>query len=385
MMIKSKNIHQILFVILVILLILLLVKLVWDSYQAYTIKEHYVGLSKVDKFVDMMEKKYTKVDREAKTVTQCIKKRNYQGSDADRDTYGLPKLESEDENCQTISYKYHFNREDAIKLVKDKIATSQLLMDAGIPVPKFFKFTFTHTMDNIMAQEKLLSQMNDAGITFPIVLKQIYGTFGIDVFTHIKDIEMAGKTLETMREKGYKELMCEEQIDGHCYRVFVFNGEIMDVIQRSAPFVIGDGVNTVRSLIDMRNKRQLEKRLFETKNVTESYITDQGYKMDDILPKEKSLIITTVINMHNGADIKRIPIESVPEINRNIFIQANQVLGIKCSGIDFLSPNITLSYKENNGRILEINGTPDTEIHTIVSEQSGDRFDIYEKIATNVF
>ena len=383
MMFTNKTI----FILLVILLLILFAKLAVDYYHSSMEKttEHYVGLSKVDRFVDMLEKKYTKVDREAKTVTQCIKKRNYQGSDAGRDTYGLPKLESEDENCQTISYKYHFNREDAIKLVKDKIATSQFLMDAGIPVPKFFKFAFTPTMDNIMAQEKLLSQMNEVGITFPIVLKQIYGTFGIDVFTHIKDIEMAGKTLETMREKGYKELMCEEQIEGHCYRVFVFNGEIMDVIQRSAPFVVGDGVNTVRSLIDMRNKKQLEKRLFETKNVTESYIADQGYKMDDILPREKNLIITTVINMHNGADIKRIPIESVPEINRNIFIQANQVLGIKCSGIDFLSPDITVSYKENNGRILEINGTPDTEIHTIVSEQSGDRFDIYEKISGNVF
>ncbi len=107
--------------------------------------------------------------------------------------------------------------------------------------------------------------------------------------------------------------------------------------------------------------------------------------MDDILPKGRNVIISTVINMHNGADIERIPLGSIPEINRNIFIQANQVLGIKCSGIDFLSPDITKSYKENNGRILEINGTPDTEIHTIVSEQSGDNFDIYEKIAANVF
>ena len=379
--------NKTLFIFLVTILLVLLAKLGLDYYQRSIAKttEHYVGLSKVDKFVDMLEKRYTKVDREAKTVTQCVKKRNYQGSDEGRDTYGLPKLDSEETNCQTISYKYHFNREDAIKLVKDKIATSKLLMDAGIPVPKFFKFTFTQNMDNIMAQEALLGKMNEAGITFPIVLKQIYGTFGIDVFTHIKNIEMAGKTLETMREKGYKELMCEEQIEGHCYRVFVFNGEIMDVIERSAPFVVGDGVNTIRSLIDMRNKKQLENHLFETKNVTESYIADQGYRMDDILPKEKSLIITTVINMHNGADIKRIPIESVPEINRNIFIQANQVLGIKCSGIDFLSPDITVSYKENNGRILEINGTPDTEIHTIVSGQSGDNFDIYEKIAGNVF
>jgi cyanophycin synthetase len=110
-----------------------------------------------------------------------------------------------------------------------------------------------------------------------------------------------------------------------------------------------------------------------------------GYKMDSILPKGKNLIITTVINMHNGANISRVPIDKIPKINQDIFIKTNDVLGIMTSGIDFLSKDITVPYNQNNGRILEVNGTPDTEIHTIVSSQSNDPFNIYEKVADIVF
>jgi cyanophycin synthetase len=236
-----------------------------------------------------------------------------------------------------------------------------------------------------MALDSLKELMNKNKINYPIVLKQIHGTFGIDVYTHIDNDIKARETLEKLREKGYNEIMCEEQIEGHCYRVFVFNNHIIDVIERSAPYIVGDGVNDVQSLINMRNKRQLEKGLFKTNNVSENYMKTQGYTMNSILPKGTNLMISTVINMHNGANITRIPINKLPKENIDIFLKTNKVLGITTSGIDFLSKDISVPYHKNNGKILEINGTPDTEIHTIVSTQSNDPFNIYDKISNYVF
>lgn len=368
------KINNIIFIILIFILFILL--LLWyKKINKINNTEHYKGLSKVNEFEKMLEKKYTKVNTNEKIVTQCTinSKINDVGE------------EVEEENCASKSYKYHFNTPDAVKLVKDKIETSSLLQKAGIPVPKFFKFTFTNNMDNIMALETLKEQMSKNKIDYPIVLKQIYGTFGIDVFTHIDNDNKANEILKKLREKGYNEIMCEEQIEGHCYRIFVFNNHIIDVIERTAPYIIGDGINNIQSLINMRNKVQLEKRLFKTTNISESYIKEQGYNMNSILPKNKNLIISTVINMHNGANITRIPIDKLPKKNIDIFLKTNQVLGITTSGIDFLSKDITVPYNKNNGRILEVNGTPDTEIHTIVSTQSNDTFNIYDKISDYVF
>jgi D-alanine-D-alanine ligase-like ATP-grasp enzyme len=380
-----NNLNNILFIILSFILLILL----YHFFKNNKSFEHYKGLSKVNEFEKMLEKKYTKVDTKEKVVTQCK-------VNSKIDNVGE---EVEEESCVSKSYKYHFNTPEAVKLVKDKIETSSLLQKANIPVPKFFKFTFKEQMDNIMAFESLKEVMNKNKITYPIVLKQIYGTFGIDVFTHIDNDLKAREILEKLREKGYNEIMCEEQIEGNCYRVFVFNNHIIDVIERSPPYIVGDGVNDIQSLINMRNKKQLEKGLFKTSNVTESYIKDQGYKMSSILPKGKNLIISTVINMHNGANIRRIPIDKLPKENVKIFLKTNKVLGITTSGIDFLSKDISVSYLKNGGKILEVNGTPDTEIHTIVSRlssetrsgsresstQSNDSFNIYDKISDYVF
>ena len=367
-----NNINNIIFIFL---FFILLIFLFYFFKKEYIHTEHYKGLSKVSEFEKILEKKYTKVDTNEKVVTQCT-------INSKIDNIGE---EVEEENCVSKSYKYHFNTPDSVKLVKDKIETSSLLQKANIPVPKFFKFTFHEKMDNIMALESMKDLMNKNKIDYPIVLKQIYGTFGIDVYTHIDNDIKAGEILEKLRGKGYQEIMCEEQIEGNCYRVFVFNNHIIDVIERTPPFIVGDGVNDIQSLINMRNKKQLEKGLFKTTNISESYIKDKGYKMSSILPKGTNLIISTVINMHNGANIQRISINNLPKENVEIFLKTNKVLGITTSGIDFLSIDIRIPYNKNGGKILEVNGTPDTEIHTIVSTQSNDTFNIYDKISDYVF
>ncbi len=344
--------------LLLLLFFFILLILFYQFYRSHSY-EHYKGLSKVPEFEDALERKYRKIDRNEKKVFYC------------------PGSGSESE-CKVRSYRYHFNTPETVQFVKDKVATSERLQLHGLPVPSFFTFTYAENQDML---HDLKKSMKREKISYPIVLKQIHGTFGIDVFTHIENDESALKILQLLKDKGYHEIMCEEQVDGDCYRIFVFNKQIMDVICRKAPYVIGDGINSIRSLIDMRNKRQLEQKLFETKNLSENYLQKMGYTLDSIPAKDKKVIISTVINMHNGASISRVPLSSIPKVNQELFIKTNEVLGITTSGIDFLSKDIT----KDGGKILEVNGTPDTEIHNIVSEQNGDGFDIYEKIADIVF
>ncbi len=282
--------NNIIFLILILIIIIMLILFINKRDKNI---ENYKGLSKVKEFEDALEKKYTKINKDEKIVTQC-------------DISGV---------CQEKSYKYHFNSPSAVKLVKDKIETATILQKNVLPIPVFFKQSLLN--DDIEDSLKDLKEnMKKHKITFPIVLKQIHGTFGIDVFTHIDDDIKAKSTLNTLKNKGYSEVMCEEQIDGACYRIFVFNGNIIDIIKREAPYIIGDGINDVKSLIEMRNKNQLEKKLFKTNNISTHFIESQGYNMNSILPKDKRLIISTVINMHNGANISRVNIDTLPKDNR---------------------------------------------------------------------
>jgi cyanophycin synthetase len=279
--------------------------------------------------------------------------------------------------CITKSYKRHFNTIDAIKLVKDKYNTSSILTQNGIHVPKFTKI---NTGANI---KDILNSMNDLSLYFPIVLKPIDGTFGIDVITNIDNEKELIESIHSLKEK-YNQLMLEEQISGDCYRIFVFNNKVIDVVRREKPYVIGDGIHTVNELIEDRNKVQEAMDLFQTKNVSNLFIMKQGYTLDTILDNNVKVYISNVINMHNGARISRIPIHSIPQKNMNMFINTNKYLKISCSGLDFLSNDITIDYDKNNGKILEVNGTPDTEIHTKIKYENNEP-SFFKNVVNNIF
>ena len=46
-----------------------------------------------------------------------------------------------------------------------------------------------------------------------------------------------------------------------------------------------------------------------------------------------------------------------------MFIKAHKLIGLECSGIDYMSYDITKPYYENDGHIIEINDMVDTKIH----------------------
>ena len=80
--------------------------------------------------------------------------------------------------------------------------------------------------------------------------------------------------------------------------------------------------------------------------------------------------------------LERINISSVPHKNRALFLNVGKVLNINYYGIDYMSKDITSPYNEGEDVILEVNGTPDTEIHTKIDDY-GNNF--FEKIVQNIF
>jgi glutamate--cysteine ligase len=94
----------------------------------------------------------------------------------------------------------------------------------------------------------------------------------------------------------------ENQVYGENYRIFVFGGEVMDIVERVRPTIQGDGIHTVEELILLRNKKQIEKKNYPTKVYSESYIQQQGYKLASVLPFGEVIPITNTINyVYTGA------------------------------------------------------------------------------------
>ena len=86
--------------------------------------------------------------------------------------------------------------------------------------------------------------------------------------------------------------------------------------------------------------------------------------------------------MHNGAPIQRIDISKVPQINQKLFIDVGKSLKINCYGLDYISKDISQPFNEDKNVILEVNGTPDTEIHSKL-DNYGSTF--FENIVNQIF
>ena len=274
-----------------------------------------------------------------------------------------------------IIYKYesnNFNSFESHYTAKNKPLTNSIFSENNIPVPDHVIIDKSNK-DNFILPDK---------IKFPCVLKPVDGMQGKDVNTFIKNIDQFNKILKDLLSR-YDKIMLENQVYGNNYRIFIFNDKIIDVIEREQPFVVGDGNKDIDTLIKDKNELQKKNNLFPTNNIDWNYIEEQGFLKDKIPNKNKKVFITNTINFHNGANPVRISIDKIPKINQDIFIEAHKLIKLHCSGLDYMSPDITVSYKDNNGHIIEINDMVDTKIH--VDADHGKDPDFLFKNIVNTF
>ena len=155
--------------IIILILTLLIIFISLNNILKDFVVEKYTGLSTNSLIVEMKNNGYI-IDTQNKTVKYC-----------------------KNNDCITKSYKKHFNDIEAIKLVKDKFKTSSLLIKNNIPVPKFAKIDSNDNVKNI------INIMNNNAIYFPIVLKPIDGTFGIDVITNIDNEKELNESINSLK------------------------------------------------------------------------------------------------------------------------------------------------------------------------------------------
>ena len=257
----------------------------------------------------------------------------------------------------------NFNSHKSHKTAKNKPLSNSIFDKNNIPVPKHI----------IIDSNNKYKYMYYTDIQFPCVLKPIDGMQGKDVNTFIKNIDQFRDILEKLLSK-YNKVMFENQVYGDNYRIFVFNNQIMDIIKREQPFILGNNKDTVENLIKEKNILQKKKNLYPTNNLDWYYIEEQGFNKDSVPPLNKKIFITNTINFHNGANPVRISLENIPEINKEMFINAHKLIELDCSGIDYMSTDITKPFNENNGHIIEINDMVDTKIHIDADDANNPNF-----------
>jgi cyanophycin synthetase len=126
-------------------------------------------------------------------------------------------------------------------IAQDKDLTKMLLDAAGVPVPMGRSVT--------TAEEAWAAAEELGG---PVVVKPRDGSQGRGVAVNIESRERVIQAFEVAEEIS-SEVIVERYIPGHDFRLLVVGGALVAASRRDPPQVTGDGVQTIRQLVDQVN------------------------------------------------------------------------------------------------------------------------------------
>ena len=250
----------------------------------------------------------------------------------------------------------------AVELASDKEETNTILRDLGLPVPK--QKLVRRPQDAVRAAER---------IGFPVVLKPLSGNHGRGVSINLKTPDEVEAAFEKAREHG-RNVIVESYLEGYDHRLLVVNGKLVAAAKRMPGHVVGDGKNTIEQLVDTVNEDPRrgvghEKVLtrLEFDHQAERLLQKVGYDRSTVPKKGEIVFLRSTANLSTGGTAIDVTDVIHPD-NREMAERTIKAIGLDIGGVDFLTKDITESYREAGGGICEVNAGPGFRMHVAPSE-----------------
>ncbi len=267
----------------------------------------------------------------------------------------------------------------AVEISCDKEDTHNLLNDLGLPVP----------------QQRLVYSASQASraarrIGYPVVVKPLNANHGRGVTINLDNDEDVEAAFAIAQERGStRSVLVESFITGLDHRMLVVNGELVAVAQRVPGHVVGDGKHSVSELMDVINedpRRGIghEKVLtkLELDQQARRLLEQAGYDENSVLDDGQIFYLRSTANLSTGGTAVD-KTDVVHPDNRDMAVRAISAVGLDVGGVDFLTDDISQSYKEIGGGICEVNAAPGFRMHVAPSE--GEPRDVSGKVMDMLF
>ncbi len=241
----------------------------------------------------------------------------------------------------------------ACVLAGSKEQTSQALEQLGLPVPRQIHAT---------SPEEAVAAA--AAIGYPIVVKPERGKKGDGVTANLR---APAEIPPAFDRAGGGLVVVETFVEGEDHRLMVIDGRFVAGVRRSPPVVTGDGRRTIRALIAALNtdpfRDGLRRARVRHDGELDRLMARDGHSLDTILPPGSVFKLRATANVSTGGCAIDVTDTVHPDTVR-MAIRAAGALGLDVAGIDYLTTDITRSYKETGGAIIEVNARPGLRPHS---------------------
>ncbi|WP_426417258.1 cyanophycin synthetase [Aestuariirhabdus sp. LZHN29] len=267
----------------------------------------------------------------------------------------------------------------AVEISCDKEDTHNLLNDLGLPVPQ---------QRMVYSESQACSAARRVG--YPVVLKPLNANHGRGVSINLSSDEEVKTAFSHAREHGTsRAVLVESFLTGLDHRMLVVNGELVAVAKRVPGHVIGDGSSTISELVaqvnqDPRRGVGHEKVLTQLELDAQALrlMAEAGYTEASVLAEGELFYLRSTANLSTGGTAIDMTDVTHPD-NIAMAERAVRAVGLDVGGVDFLTADITQSYKEIGGGIVEVNAAPGFRMHVAPSE--GKPRDVAGKVMEMLF
>jgi cyanophycin synthetase len=250
----------------------------------------------------------------------------------------------------------------SVELASDKEETNKILAGLGLPVPK---------QELVQSESQAVRAARRIG--FPVVTKPYNGNHGRGISIRLASDEEVAHGFQIAREHS-RSVVIESFLEGADHRLLVVNGELVAATRRTPGHVVGDGEHTVTQLIESVNQDP-RRGVGHEKVLTRLELDAQAFKMleragltaDSVPAPGQVVYLRSTANLSTGGTATDVTDVIHPD-NREMAERAVRAIGLDVGGVDFLSQDITESYRAIGGGICEVNAAPGFRMHVAPSE-----------------
>ena len=245
----------------------------------------------------------------------------------------------------------------AESIAQDKDLTKRLLHAAGVPVPMGRPVT---DVDDAWAVAE------EVGL--PVVVKPQDGNQGKGVTVNITTRAQLEAAYATAQHYG-DDVMVERFLPGHDFRLLVVGNQLVAAARRDPPQVLGDGVHTIRQLVDIVNqdpKRGSGHGTALTKirldDIALARIAAEGLNADSVPAQGQRVVLRNNANLSTGGSATDVTDDVHPEVAARA-IEAAQTIGLHICGVDVICESVLRPLEAQSGGIVEVNAAPGLRMH----------------------
>ncbi len=274
---------------------------------------------------------------------------------------------------------FDLNSLGGAEIARDKAYTAHFLAEAGFQVPRGVLVSAPRSVaatriknlphaDKMAGVGEAVAFAETAG--FPLFVKPNDAREGQDVLrvTSLYQLETALTDLFLRHDN----VLVQEAVPGRDLRVLVLKDEVLCVIERWVPDVIGDGDHSIEDLLQaLPGRTRSDQRIL-------AELFSQGLSLKSVPVEGQRICLLPNANLSAGG-MGRVVTDELCDTLKAIAISSGQTLGLTYYGVDMLA--VDPSDPAARHAILEINAAPGlSQFYRQGAEEAALTEQVYEKV-----